>query len=115
AADGVEFTELAGVHVGIFSIEKDKSNLQKVMEIAKKAFAPQARLRASMLQDLGKKRKTEIDYINGVISTKGKELGIATPYNDIVVQLVKQAENNKIIPQFEKNIEAFTEEVTVMS
>src|SRR5690625_1985587 len=41
AADGVEFTELAGVHVGIFSIEKDKSNLQKVMEIAKKAFAPQ--------------------------------------------------------------------------
>jgi len=83
-----------------------------VMEIAKKVFAPQARLKANMLQDLEKKRKTEIDYINGVISTKGKEVGIATPYNDVIVQLVKQAENNKAIPQFENNLATFNVSMT---
>src|SRR5699024_11832384 len=95
AAAGVEFTELAGVHVGIFSIKEDKSNLTEVIEITKKAFASQARLKASMLQDLEKGRKTEIDYINGVISTKGKELGIDTQYNDIDVEIVIQYKYNK--------------------
>lgn len=107
AAAGIEFAELAGVHVGIFSIKEDKSNLPMVIEIAKKVFTPQASLRASMLQDLEKERKTEIDYINGVIAEKGKELGVATPYNDIVVRLVKQSEEEKSVPQFEKNIGEF--------
>lgn len=43
----------------------------------------------SMHQDLIKnKRLTEIDYINGVISRKGKKYGIATPYCDFLTQLV---------------------------
>lgn len=112
-AAGVEFTELAGVHVGVFAVDEDQSNLSQVMEITKQAFTPQSRLKASMLQDLEKGRKTEIDYINGFISAKGKDIGVNTPYNDTVVQLIHDAENHKRVPRFEKNIEAFNKKENV--
>ncbi len=51
--------------------------------------------KASMLQDLEKGKPSEIDYINGVVSRGGRECGIATPFNDKVVELVKEAEARK--------------------
>ena len=43
----------------------------------------------SMHQDLVQhKRMTEIDYLNGYISRKGKEYGIDTPYCDYVTQMI---------------------------
>jgi 2-dehydropantoate 2-reductase len=45
--------------------------------------------RASMLQDILLGRKTEIDALNGAISRYGRELGIATPYNDLLTELIK--------------------------
>ena len=47
----------------------------------------------SMHQDLIKNnRLTEIDYINGAISRKGKKYGIATPYCDFLTALVHAKE-----------------------
>jgi len=37
-------------------------------------------------------KKSEIDAINGMVPVLGKELGIATPYNDTVVALVRAKE-----------------------
>ncbi|MDL2218920.1 ketopantoate reductase family protein [Ruminococcaceae bacterium OttesenSCG-928-O06] len=48
--------------------------------------------KASMLQDLEKKQKSEIDYIDGHVATYGRKHGIATPFCDKVVELVKEAE-----------------------
>lgn len=43
----------------------------------------------SMYQDLmNNHRKTEIDYINGAISRKGRKYGVATPYCDFLTQLI---------------------------
>lgn len=64
--------------------------------------------KASMLQDLEKGRKTEIDYINGVVSRGGREVGIATPFNDKVVELVKEAEARKEVTSF-SNLARFDE------
>jgi 2-dehydropantoate 2-reductase len=36
--------------------------------------------------------KTEIDYVNGAIVAAGRRLGIATPYNDALVRLVRAKE-----------------------
>lgn len=47
---------------------------------------------ASMLQDVLKKRRTEIDYINGVVVRQGQELGIPTPVNSMLVELVRTIE-----------------------
>jgi 2-dehydropantoate 2-reductase len=49
---------------------------------------------SSMLQDVLRKKRTEIDFINGVIVRQGQELGIATPINSILVDLVKTIESS---------------------
>ena len=45
--------------------------------------------RASMLQDILKGRKTEIDALNGAISQYAREYGISSPYNDLLTALIK--------------------------
>ncbi|MHA1109813.1 MAG: ketopantoate reductase family protein [Promethearchaeota archaeon] len=48
--------------------------------------------RNSMLQDLDKGRKTEIDFINGKIVEYGKEFDIPTPVNSDLTQQIKKLE-----------------------
>ena len=49
---------------------------------------------SSMLQDVLRKKRTEIDFINGVIVRLGQELGIAVPTNKLLVDLVKTIESS---------------------
>jgi 2-dehydropantoate 2-reductase len=49
---------------------------------------------SSMLQDVMRKKRTEIDFINGVIVRFGQELGIAVPANAMLVALVKVIESS---------------------
>jgi len=46
----------------------------------------------STLQDVRKKRRTEVDYLNGYVSRRGREAGIATPVNDAIVSILKEVE-----------------------
>jgi 2-dehydropantoate 2-reductase len=48
--------------------------------------------KASMLQDVEARRATEIDYLNGGIARFGRELGVPTPLNDAITQLIKALE-----------------------
>ncbi|MEG3066326.1 ketopantoate reductase C-terminal domain-containing protein [Acetomicrobium sp.] len=48
--------------------------------------------RSSMLQDVTKKRKTEIEVINGAIVKEGVQLGISTPVNKVLYNLVRVRE-----------------------
>jgi 2-dehydropantoate 2-reductase len=41
--------------------------------------------RPSMLQDVMKGRRTEIDYLNGFVSAEGRKAGLPTPFNDALV------------------------------
>jgi 2-dehydropantoate 2-reductase len=50
--------------------------------------------KASMLQDVEARRATEIDALNGGIGRFGRELGVPTPLNDAVTQLVKAREDS---------------------
>jgi len=47
---------------------------------------------SSMLQDVVSKKRTEIDFINGVIVRQGRSAGIPTPVNFTLVNLVKAIE-----------------------
>jgi len=42
----------------------------------------------SMTQDLMKKRKTEIEFINGSVVREGKKHGVATPVNETLCRLI---------------------------
>ena len=49
--------------------------------------------KASMLQDVEARRRTEIDYLNGGIPRFGHELDVPTPLNDAVTALIKGVES----------------------
>jgi 2-dehydropantoate 2-reductase len=46
---------------------------------------------SSMLQDILRGAPTECDAINGAVATEGRRLGVPTPVNDILWQLMKAA------------------------
>ena len=48
--------------------------------------------KASMLQDVEARRLTEIDYLNGGIARFGRELGVPTPFHELITALVKGVE-----------------------
>ena len=54
----------------------------------KKVCKLTAENKASMLQDVLHKRRTEIDMINGAIVREGKKLGLHTPVNKVLTNLV---------------------------
>lgn len=54
--------------------------------------------RASTSQDIAKGRRTEIDYLNGAVSTRGREVGVATPVNDAIVTVLKEVEAGNRAP-----------------
>jgi 2-dehydropantoate 2-reductase len=54
--------------------------------------------RPSMGQDMVKGRRTEIEFLNGLIVRKGEEIGLATPANAALVDVVKRVEKGELQP-----------------
>ncbi|KYD05511.1 ketopantoate reductase family protein [Heyndrickxia sporothermodurans] len=107
-ANGVTFAKMNTFDIASLEI-KSENDIPERVQTLRNFMEPSRLLRASMLQDLEKKRKSEIDYINGVVPRLAKGKGIATPYNDMVVKLVKQAEETQSVPNFDTNIKFFEE------
>ena len=55
-------------------------------------------VKASMLQDLERGRRTEIDFINGYVSRLAGEVGVLTPMNSAIADLVHQLEQKLTRP-----------------
>ncbi len=51
---------------------------------------------ASMAQDVKKGRHSEIDFMNGLVCEKGREVSIATPFNDAVVDAMHGIDDGSI-------------------
>lgn len=64
--------------------------------IAQSMLAIDPTARTSMWWDLKNNRKTEIDYLNGAVIQAGQELGIPTPANQALVNLVKEVEAGRV-------------------
>ncbi len=54
--------------------------------------------RPSMGQDIAKGRRTEIDFINGLVVEKAKEMGLSVPTNEGIVEAVKTVERGDAPP-----------------
>lgn len=49
--------------------------------------------RASTLQDIEKRQKTEIDTLNGCVQKLGRKYGVKTPTHDMIVEMIKGIED----------------------
>ena len=71
------------------------------------AIRKHALLKASMLQDLENGKKTEVDAINGVVSSYGRKVGVPTPMNDKVVEIIHRIEEGELTASFD-NLKLFS-------
>ncbi len=60
--------------------------------------------RASMAQDVAKRRRTEIDFMNGLVAQKGREFAVPTPFNDAVIDAMHGVDDGSL-PQSEKHVD----------
>ena len=60
------------------------------------AIKKHALLKASMLQDIERGKKTEVDSINGAVCAQGRKVGVPTPCNDKIVEIIHRIENGEL-------------------
>lgn len=65
------------------------------------AIRKHALLKASMLQDIERGKKTEVDAINGVVCEFGRKVGCPTPLNDKVVGIIHRIEDGQLSPSMD--------------
>jgi len=104
-AAGVNFADLQGISPAIFLVhnKKDFEDASKIMEIG---FSKHRATKPSMWQDIEKGRRTEVGFVNGYVVRKGREIGIKTPANELVTQIIQQIEEGKKSPNLD-NLKAF--------
>lgn len=64
------------------------------------AIRKHANLKASMLQDIEHGKLTEVDAINGSVSAMGRKVGVPTPMNNRVVDVIHRIERGEITAVF---------------
>jgi len=69
-------------------VELEEDPVEAVFRVAKAT----ASNKNSMLQDLERGRRTEVDYINGAIAREARALGMEAPLNEALTALVKAME-----------------------
>ena len=63
--------------------------------------------RPSLLQDVMRRRRTEVEYLNGYVAAQGRTVGVATPFNDAIVELFRRHGVGTLTPD-PKNLEPLT-------
>lgn len=95
-ASGVEFAPVQGKDITKLFYYKNglKKAIAKILlPIAMKKHRD---IVPSMLQDIRNGKKCEIEAINGVVCEYGKKNNVPTPYNDKIVDIVKQINEGKL-------------------
>ncbi|MDD5397818.1 MAG: ketopantoate reductase family protein [Dehalococcoidia bacterium] len=102
---GVKFADLMGVSPSIVLV-RNKADFEKASQLMEIGFANHKATKPSMWQDIEKGRKTEVDFVNGYVVRKGKEVGLKTPANELVTKVIKEIEEGKRKPSLE-NLKEF--------
>ena len=91
----------------IFGLRADEfagSSDENLVTAMKTLLGHVSRGRTAPIHDHMKGRRSEMEFISGVVSKRGRELGIATPYNDAVVE-IDRAINRGEIKMDKSNLE----------
>ena len=96
-AQGIIIYKVLGVPADSLVVRssEDREKADGALEVA---MGYAGATKASMLQDLEKGVKTEVDVINGGVVERGREYGIETPHNERVVDLMHAMERGERRP-----------------
>jgi len=97
-AQGITLDEVLGVPADSLAV-RGPQDRQKADEALEVAMGYAGATKASMLQDLEKGAKTEVDVINGGVVGRGRKYGVETPLNARVVELMHAMERGERRPE----------------
>ena len=86
----------------------DQAGRDRAIAILRRLYEPHRAQTASMMNDMKRGIPCEIDFINGIVCDNGKKIGINTPFNQQVVDIVKRFEAKEIPFPTMANLELFT-------
>ncbi|MFX0051905.1 MAG: ketopantoate reductase family protein [Candidatus Hermodarchaeota archaeon] len=94
---GIQIEEINKFHPQDIMLTGSDSlvDMEKKHKMIQAIFGPYKDVKASTLQSLERGQVSEIDYLNGYIARKGKEVGIPTPINSAITKIVKEIEAGK--------------------
>ena len=97
-AQGITMDEVLGVPADSLVVRglEDRQRTDEALELA---MGYAGATKASMLQDLERGTKTEVDVINGGVVQRGREYGVETPLNARVVELMHMMEQGERHPR----------------
>jgi 2-dehydropantoate 2-reductase len=96
-AQHLQLEEVLGVPAESLVV-RDPKDRERAGEALAVAMQQAGATKASMLQDLERGVKTEVDVINGAVVEKGREYGVETPLNACVVDLMHAMERGERRP-----------------
>ncbi len=96
-AQGLNVVDISGKPAALWA-EADKGDVYEELDDFMSTRGGNVNWLASMAQDVHKGRHSEIDYMNGLICRKGRELGVPTPFNDAIVEAMHGIDDGSIKP-----------------
>ncbi|GIT14021.1 MAG: 2-dehydropantoate 2-reductase [Chloroflexota bacterium] len=96
-AQGLKVVEIGGKSAEFWA-DADKGDVFEELDDYMASRGGSVNWLASMAQDVHKGRHSEIDFMNGLISQKGREFGVPTPYNDAVIEAMHGFDNGSVKP-----------------
>ena len=106
---GVEVEPINGIPAETYERCDDAEVMEEIKTGLAEGAAELGAGRPSMLQDVMKGRRTEIEYLNGYVAAKGAEAGVATPVCEAITDLIKRMERGEMKPDVDNinHLEAF--------
>jgi 2-dehydropantoate 2-reductase len=74
---------------------------ERVLAVASRSRLNRIAIRGSTWQSIQRGKPSEIEYLNGEIVRLGRQLGMPTPYNERVVEMVHEAETARVFRSIE--------------
>ena len=94
---GVAVEPIGGVKPGMFKEAlKDGAAMEEVTGLMLEFSKELREGRPSLAQDVMKGRKTEVEFLNGLVVRHGADIGIPTPVNQAVLDLTKRVESGEL-------------------
>ncbi len=95
ASSVVDPNRFAAAHRGDAAARSEV--MESVSGIAAQAASPNKnQASASLLQDIVRHRRTEVEYLNGLVARFSRDRGISAPYNSVLPGLVRDVESGAL-------------------
>ena len=98
-AAGAQFAPVQGKNITALFYYRNALKRAFATALLPIAMKKHRAIEPSMLQDLKKGKKCEVDAINGVVCEWGAKCGVSTPINDRIVDVIKKCESGELKPE----------------